>query len=94
VPAALVLVIANGFSALNFPLSNALYGLGRPKYVLFAQLAGLAVTGVALFLLLSQFGIMGAALASLFAYVSICASLALALAQALRTLKGVTASDS
>lgn len=72
VPAALVLVIANSFRAINLAQSNALYGLGRPRSALIAQIVGVGVTVVGLLLLLPRLGIMGAAIASLLAYFVIC----------------------
>ena len=75
VPAALILVFANGFSSLNLTLEDGLRGLGKPRQVLVAEVIGLGVTGVLLALLLPPFKIMGAALASLLAYATVCASL-------------------
>lgn len=68
VPAALVLVVASAVAAFNGVVEDGLRGLGRPSAVLWAELAGAAVTALALLMLLPQAGIMGAALASLLGY--------------------------
>jgi O-antigen/teichoic acid export membrane protein len=68
IPAALVLVGAAAIAAVNMVLEEGLRGLGRPVAVLWAELAGLAVTVIALLYLLRPFGIMGAALASVMGY--------------------------
>jgi O-antigen/teichoic acid export membrane protein len=64
----LVLVPAAGVLGLNLVLQEGLRGLGRPYAVLQAELAGLAVTAVALVALLYPMGILGAAIASLLGY--------------------------
>jgi O-antigen/teichoic acid export membrane protein len=68
IPAALVLVPAAGVLGFNLVLQEGLRGLGRPYAVLKAELAGLAVTAVALAAMLRPMGIMGAAFASLAGY--------------------------
>lgn len=68
VPAALVLVPAASLLGLNSVLEEGLRGLGHPYPVLHAELAGLAVTGLALVFALKPMGIMGAAISSLAGY--------------------------
>lgn len=85
VPAALVLVVANSFNAFNNLLTNALYGLGHPKWVLAAQLIGLGITAVFLTILLPRIGMMGAAITSVFAYATICGLLLFAARRAIRS---------
>ena len=68
IPAAIILMVASGFTGLNITLSAGLQGLGRPKSVLKAEICGLAVTLGALAILLPKFGIVGAAVSSLLAY--------------------------
>jgi O-antigen/teichoic acid export membrane protein len=83
VPAALILVVANGFSYLNFVLEDGLRGLGHPRQVLQAELVGLGATGILLWLLLPGLKIVGAALASLGAYATVCTYLILAMRRSL-----------
>ena len=78
VPAALVLVAANAFSSLNLTVEDGLRGMGYPRRVLAAEMIGLGVTVLLLWLLLPLFGILGAALASLVAYATITLCLAYA----------------
>jgi O-antigen/teichoic acid export membrane protein len=68
---ALVLVIGAAFSGFNVTLQAGLQGLGHPRTVLVAELAGLAVTGPLLALLLPAYGIMGASFASLLSYLTV-----------------------
>ncbi|WP_406699010.1 polysaccharide biosynthesis C-terminal domain-containing protein [Singulisphaera sp. Ch08] len=68
IPAALILVVASGFSTLNSTFEASLQGLGRPMGVLVAEVVGLVMTLVLLLVLLPPFGIVGAAIASLVAY--------------------------
>jgi O-antigen/teichoic acid export membrane protein len=75
IPAALILVPAAGILGLNLVLQEGLRGMGRPYAVLRAELAGLAVTAVALIALLRPMGIMGAAIASLLGYSTVSAVL-------------------
>lgn len=75
IPAALVLIPAAGVLGLNQVLQEGLRGLGRPYAVLRAELVGLAVTAVALIVMLWPLGIMGAALASLGGYAAVMAAL-------------------
>jgi O-antigen/teichoic acid export membrane protein len=75
VPAALVLVVASAVAAFNGVAEDGLRGLGRPSAVLWAELAGVAVTAVALLTLLPRWGILGAALASLLGYSGVSAVL-------------------
>ncbi len=73
VPAALILVPAGAILAWSGIAENGLQGLGRPAIVLAAELTGAAVTLGALPLLLHDYGIVGAALASLLGYASVAA---------------------
>lgn len=68
IPAALILMPAAGVLGLNLVLQEGLRGMGHPYAPLQAELAGLAVTAVALALMLRPMGIMGAAIASLLGY--------------------------
>lgn len=72
VGAALVLVIAGSVLSLNRVLEEGLRGLGRPTAVLWAESAGLGVTGLFLWLLLPRLGLVGASLASLIGYTAVC----------------------
>ena len=69
-PAALVLVVAAAFAALNGDLEESLRGLGGTRWPLLGQLAGLPVTVSLLAFLLRPLGLYGAAIASLFAYLT------------------------
>jgi O-antigen/teichoic acid export membrane protein len=75
VPTAAVLVVAGGILAVNGVLEEAMRGLGRPAEVLWAELGGLAITGIALAALLRPLDILGAALASLLGYLATAAVL-------------------
>jgi O-antigen/teichoic acid export membrane protein len=75
VPAALVLVVANGVNAVNLMLADGLRGLGRTRTLLIAEIAGLTVTAVMLGTLLRPFGAAGAAVTSLVAYATVLAVL-------------------
>ncbi len=75
IPAALVLVVAGAVLGLISILEEGSRGLGDTKAILWSELGGLAVTAVALVLLLHPLGIMGAAIASLLAYGAIAVSL-------------------
>jgi O-antigen/teichoic acid export membrane protein len=75
IPAAIVLVPAAGLLGLNFALAEGLRGLGSPYAVLQAEIVGLFATGGGLFLMLRSYGILGAALASLLGYATVCAVL-------------------
>lgn len=68
IPAALILIPAAGVLGLNLVLQEGLRGMGSPYAVLRAELAGLAVTAIALIAMLRPMGIMGAAIASLLGY--------------------------
>ena len=78
IPAALILVVAASIASVNMVLEEGLRGLGRPALVLWAELTGLAVTVVALLVLLRPFGIVGAALASVLGYTAVLATLVIA----------------
>jgi O-antigen/teichoic acid export membrane protein len=71
VPAAQILVVAGAFGNLNLTLEDGLRGLGRPRQVLTAEVIGMVVTAVLLWLLLPLLNILGAALASVVAYAAI-----------------------
>jgi O-antigen/teichoic acid export membrane protein len=72
VPAAIILSLAGGVMGLNQILEAGSLGLGKPRFVLIAESAGLVVTGLLLWLLLRPFELMGAAVASLVGYTSVC----------------------
>ena len=71
VPLALVLVPATIALSMNLVLSTAFRGVGRPDVASKAELVGLIVTGGALVLMLPRYGVYGAAVASLVAYLSV-----------------------
>lgn len=71
IPVALLLVVASWFGNMNFVLESVLRGLGKPRKVLLAELIGLVITVVLLYLLLPKYEIMGAGIASLAAYAGI-----------------------
>ena len=75
VPAAVLLVAASAILGFNMVLEEGLRGLGYPKSVMWAEIVGVIVTGVLLALLLRSLGIMGAAIASLSAYLMVAVSL-------------------
>jgi O-antigen/teichoic acid export membrane protein len=68
---ALIMVLAGGVEATNAVGAECLRGVGRPRAVMFAACVGLAVTIVALPVLVLVGGIMGAACASLLSYSAI-----------------------
>jgi O-antigen/teichoic acid export membrane protein len=68
IPSALVLVPAGAVLAWAGIAEEGLRGLGRPTIVLVAETAGAVVTVAALPVLLSTYGIFGAAVASLLGY--------------------------
>ena len=71
IPVALVMVLAGGVQATNTVGAECLRGVGRPRAVLLAECVGLAVTVVALPVLVLLGGIIGAACASLLSYCTI-----------------------
>jgi O-antigen/teichoic acid export membrane protein len=71
IPVALVMVLAGGVEATNTVGAECLRGVGRPRAVLLAECVGLAVTAVALPVLVLLGGIIGAACASLLSYSAI-----------------------
>lgn len=75
IPAALILVPAGAVLGLNYVLQEGLRGLGQPYAVLQAEFMGLAVTALALVLMLRPLGITGAALSSLLGYSTVTAGL-------------------
>lgn len=72
----IVLAAATSLLGLNGIIEEGLRGLGEPRSVLIAELAGLAVTAGMLFTLVPTVGISGAALASLGGYGVVTATLA------------------
>lgn len=78
----LILVLAAAAAGTNGIQQEALRGLGRPTAVLYSQLCGLSVTVVGLAVLLSRWGIQGAAVASLLGYTTIAIVLVFVGAQA------------
>ena len=68
IPVALVMALAGGVEAINAVGAECLRGVGRPRAVLVAECVGLAVTAVALPVLVLLGGILGAAWASLLTY--------------------------
>ncbi len=62
---ALFQVIASAIAGLNSLMEEGFRGLGNPATVMWAELGGVAVTGVFMLLFVSPLGITGAALASL-----------------------------
>ena len=75
ISAALILVPAGAVLGLNYVLQEGLRGLGQPYAVLQAEFMGLAVTALALVLMLRPLGITGAALSSLLGYSTVTAGL-------------------
>jgi O-antigen/teichoic acid export membrane protein len=75
VSAGLILVPAGAVAGLNTVLEAGLRGLGRPASVMQAEFAGLGITAIALALLLRPMGIIGASVASLLGYSTVCAVL-------------------
>jgi O-antigen/teichoic acid export membrane protein len=71
IPVALVMVLAGAVEAANAVGAECLRGVGRPRAVLVAEGVGLAVTVVALPILVVLGGIMGAACAALLSYSAI-----------------------
>jgi len=71
IPVALILVLAGAVDATNAVGAECLRGVGRPRAVLLAECIGLAVTAVALPILVLMAGIVGAASASLVSYAAI-----------------------
>lgn len=69
VPVAMVLLVASSFYSLKLVVSSGLRGLGYPESTAYAEIISLLCTLLLLALLLPMIGIMGAAIASLFAYV-------------------------
>lgn len=64
-----ILTVASGtIAALNLAIEEATKGLGRPKDVLRAELTGLVITAILLLPMIHFFGIVGAAVASILAY--------------------------
>jgi O-antigen/teichoic acid export membrane protein len=65
---AMILILAGICLGVNENLSAGLQGFGKPEALAKAQILGLVITGLLLWILLPIMGIMGAALASLVAY--------------------------
>ena len=74
IPVALVMVLAGALEATNVVGAECLRGIGRPRAILFAECHGLAVTAVALPILVLHGGNMGAAIASVQSYFAILVS--------------------
>jgi O-antigen/teichoic acid export membrane protein len=68
IPVAILLVIASGISGFSMILVGGLRGLGLPSKVIIGEVIGLVVTIIALIVLLPRYGIVGAAISSLFGY--------------------------
>lgn len=68
IPCAVVLVIAAGFSGINYVLQEGVRGLADTPAVFFGEGAGLISTVLSLLVLLPRLGILGAAIASLLGY--------------------------
>ena len=66
--AAMILTLAGGIFGINALLESSAQSLGKPKFILIAELIGLAVTVLLLWLLLRQYQTVGAAIASLASY--------------------------
>jgi O-antigen/teichoic acid export membrane protein len=75
VPVAYVLILAAVICALNIIFEESLRGLGDTRGVFLGETVGLAITVLALALLLPRFGIIGAGVASIFGYGTTCAVL-------------------
>jgi len=73
---ALILVAAAALASANHVLEEGLRGLGHPAVPLWAELAGLGVTAVALLLLLGPLQLVGAAIASVLGYGTVTSVLA------------------
>jgi O-antigen/teichoic acid export membrane protein len=69
---AVILVLAGCLSGLNVVLEQGMQGLGESATILWCELGGFLVTGASLYWLLPTWGIIGAALASILAYGTIC----------------------
>ncbi len=68
IPSALILMVAGTTLYLGELLEQGLRGLGKPMPILWAELGGLLITGLALAALLRPLSIVGAAIASLLGY--------------------------
>jgi O-antigen/teichoic acid export membrane protein len=71
IKAALILIPAGGLLGVNFSLQEGIRGLGQPYAVLRAETFGLAVTAIALTVMLRPLGIIGAAAASILGYLAV-----------------------
>lgn len=72
---ALVLVPASAILGLNLILEEGLRGLGAPRFILGAEIAGALTSAISLMFLLPVFGILGAGIASLAGYSATCLAL-------------------
>ena len=79
IPIAIVLSAANAFVMVNTVLEEGLRGLDDTPTILRCELVGLVVTAVALAVLLSPLGILGAAVASVAGYSAVTIALGLSL---------------
>jgi enterobacterial common antigen flippase len=76
---AIILLFGTVLLGCNYVMSDGLRGLGRPLWPSIAEAIGVAVTVAGLTLLLRQFGIVGAAVVSVAAYLSVLFVLSLGL---------------
>lgn len=74
IPTALVLVVASGINGINLIMEDSIRGMGYPRKILIAEVISLIITIILLFILLPLWGIIGAAVGSLVAYI-VCALL-------------------
>ena len=65
---ACILILGSVFLSMNNILSEGFRALGLPKYPMYAELAGLGVTGILLTVLLPRWPLAGASIASLISY--------------------------
>src|SRR5262249_38652466 len=71
VSSAQILMFAGLFQGLNAVLGNSLRGRGRPSLPAVAEGAGAVLTVLLLYILLPRLGIVGAAIASVAAYLTV-----------------------
>lgn len=81
---AMLLIVASSVLGVNLVMEEGARGLGRPKIVMWAELCGAGATFAALYALVRPFGISGAAIASLFGYLTTSLVLLMALSRALQ----------
>jgi O-antigen/teichoic acid export membrane protein len=88
-PAAIILAIAAGALAMKDMLAAGALSLGKPKFVLLAELVGLGMTAALLLMLLRPFQLIGAAVASLVSYGVVAAVLGWLISRQTRAALGV-----